>query len=1038
MRARRLVQAAIGLAAAVAATLPAGASADLPAGGGPVRVISNFGRLIAPFGSLSQLEYFPLNSAMTPDGRFVWTLGNRNGAEHFDIQISDASSGQIVQQLQEPQRPNSTDRGKLLGIVISHDGRRAYASDARDQIDVYDIDPATGHAALDAQPTIAVPPPPGQQPPDDYPPKPQGPPASHPEGLALSSDDSRLVVALNMSDHVAVIDTKTRAVQQVQVRGDGKPGDHAYPANVAIAGKRAFVTDEGDGTVASFDLADPTGINRVTPSFTDPSGVNPKRTHPNGIAAAPDGKHVFVSLTSDDQVLELDAADPSKVTRRFDVRRVSGLGTQPVGLAVTPDGRTLFVANLGEDVVRAIVLTKSDVTLPAGVKSLPRPLGGVKAKCKKHKKKKKKKKKKHHTHAAKHKKKKKKRHSSRCTHIDQRVHSTARRRAVVRKAAARVVTVHSGDELARIPSGIWPRQLMLAPGARRLAIVNSKGVGPGSTYAAGEGEAAHIPGVLQRIKLPAGAGARDTAIVAAGVGGVDTPIPKDHRSSAPSGSPLVGPGGGASNKIKYVFYVVTENKTFDIILGDLGRGNGDPCLAIYGETRSVRKRRDGSACPQNVYGVTDEDRQSLPPGQRMDNTPLTPNEHKLARQFSTLDNTYANSETSDDGHIWTSSAYAPEYDVRATLSSPHPFDLLYPISAPPKGFFFDSAVRQGVSFFNYGEAAAGLAFPDSQADPQEQSVRGQVMKNSEYITQYPSSGAISKDPITQRETLDHDPCQDTGLPPGVPCPQLNPTTQVSRMQYFSKRFQAQLAACATPADPSSCQVPRYNELLLPNNHGAGSASGTRTKDALVRDTDQAIGQLVDELSHSKIWPYTAVFMVQDDPQDGADHVEGHRITSLVASPYVRHGAVVSTHYDQMSVIRTIELILGMKPTYLYDSVARPMWEAFGSKPDNSPFSRISIPANLMDERNGANAPLAKTSAKYTWVADAVPEHVMNRIDWANRYGTIRACPRHVGRVPHDPCADDSGDNAREIAKGRATVAALKRLAMEQRLRGRSP
>jgi hypothetical protein len=833
-----------------------------------------------------------------------------------------------------------------------------------------------------------------------------------------------------------VIDTKTRAVQQALVRSDGKAGDHAYPANVAIAGKRAFVTDEGDGTVASFDLSDPAGIAPVTPSFTDPSGINPKRTHPNGIAAAPDGKHVFVSLTSDDQVLELDAADPSKVTRRFDVRRVSGLGTQPVGLAVTPDGRTLFVADLGEDVVRAIVLTKRDVRLPAGVKSLPQPFGGVNAKCKHAKKKKhKKKKKKHHAHAAKHKKhKKKKRHKARCTHTDQRVHATARRRAVVSKAASRVVTVHSGDELARIPSGIWPRQVMLAPGARRLAVLSSKGVGPGSTYAAGEGVAAHIPGVLERIKLPAAADDRDTAIVAAGIGGVDTPIPRDHRTTPPSGSPLVGTNGGASDKIKYVFYVVTENKTFDIILGDLGRGNGDPCLAIYGETRSVRKRRDGSPCPQNVFGTTDEDRQSLPPGQRMDNTPLTPNEHRLARQFSTLDNTYANSETSDDGHIWTSSAYAPEYDVRATLSSGHPFDLLYPISAPPKGFFFDSAVRQGVSFFNYGEAAAGLAFPDSQANSEEESVRGQVLKNSEFITQYPSSGAISKDPITQRETLDHDPCQDAGLPAGVPCPQLNPTTQVSRMQYFSKRFQAQLAACATPADPSSCQVPRYNELLFPNNHGAGNGSGTRTKDALVRDTDQAIGQLVDELSHSKIWPYTAVFIVQDDAQDGADHVEGHRITSFVASPYVRHGAVVSTHYDQMSVIRTVELILGMKPTYLYDSVARPMWEAFQSKPDNAAFTRTSIPAPLMDERNGANAPMAKTSAKYTWVADAVPEDVMNRIDWANRYGTLRACPRQIGRVPHDPCSDDSGDDPREIAKGKATVAALKRLALEQRSR----
>jgi DNA-binding beta-propeller fold protein YncE len=1082
VRARRLAEAATCLTAALIALAPGAARADLPPAGQPVHTISNFGRLIAPFGALSQLEYFPLNAAMTPDGRFVWTLGTRSSASHTDIQISDAASGQIVQQLQEPQRPSSVDRGRLRGIAISHDGTHAYLSDARDQIDVYDIDPASGHATLDAKPTIPVPPPPGQQPPDDYPPNQpatpppappppdfpgpnHGAPTSYPEGLALSADDSKLVAALNLSDHVAVIDLKTRAVQQVQVRDDGRAGDHAYPANVAIAGRRAFVTDEGDGTVASFDLSDPSGIERVTPQFDDPSQLNPKRTHPNGIVAAPDGKHVFVSLTSADQVLELDAANPSKVTRRFDVRRVTGVGTQPVGLAVTPEGDTLFVADVGEDVVRAIALTKRDVRLPAGVDSLPQSLGGAGAgskvkKCKKVKPKKrkrhKKKRKKRPHRAAKSRKKhrKKRRRKARCIHRDERLRGRsgslrsgsvraggsrpgARGGATVTKAANRVVTVHSGDELARIPSGIWPRQVMLAPGARRLAILTSKGVGPGSTFAAGEGVAAHIPGVLQRIKLPPADDDRDTAIVAAGIGGVDTPVPVDHQPTAPAGSPLVGPNGGASSKIKYVFYVVTENKTFDIILGDLGRGNGDPCLAIYGERRSLRKHADGSPCPYERFGVNDDDdRNGLNPTQRMDGTPITPNEHKIARQWVTLDNAYANSETSDDGHIWTSAAYAPEYDVRATLSSPHPFDLLYPISAPPKGFFFDSLVRQGVGFFNYGEAAAGLAFPDSQADPEEQSVRSQVLKNSEFITQYPSSGAIDKDPITQRETLDHDPCQDAGLPPGVPCPQLNPATQVSRMQYFSKRFQGQLAACAAPSDPGTCQVPQFNELLMPNNHTSGTDSGTRTPDALVRDTDQAIGQLVDEISHSKIWPYSAIFLVQDDAQDGADHVEGHRITSLVVSPYAKRGAVVSTHYDQMSVIRTIELILGMKPTYLYDSLARPMWEAFQSKADNGAYDRVKIDAALMDERNVAHAPMSRESAKYTWVADAVPEHVMNRMDWAMRYGSVEACPRRVGG--NDPCEDDTDEDEREIDKAEATHAALRKYALERRLRGRRP
>jgi DNA-binding beta-propeller fold protein YncE len=996
----------LALAATAAATLAAAspAAADLPPSG-PVSLVSNFGRLIHPFGRLSQLDYFPTAGAMTPDGRFVWTIVTRAREEKPDIQISSAATGRIVQQLNTP----GPDRGRLRGIAIAHDGRHAYASDARDQIDVYDVNPATGRAARAKHPVIPVPAPAAAKPYDDFPPGPDR--ASYPEGLALTRDDHRLVVALNLSERVAVIDTRTRTVTQLEVRSDSKPGDRAYPAGVAIANGYALITNEGDGTVASLRLGD-LSLTRATPSFADPSGVNPKRTHPNGVAAAPGGKSFFVALSGDDQVIEVDAADPSRVIRRFDVRRVpGGLGTQPVGLAVTPDRRTLFVADVGEDVVRAIALSRRVVRLSRATGRARNP--------------------EHHCRDP--------------QHLYNKICAQRRRRRHQLHPAAvasRTIAVKPGDELARIPAGIYPRQVLVAPNGRRVAIVDSKGVGPGSTYVAGEGVAAHIPGVLQRIALPSDPREQDAAIVRAGKGGASVPVPVGRRPTAPAGSPLVGPHGGRSDKIKYVFYVVTENKTYDIILGDLARGNGDPCLTIYGERRIRRTHRDGSPCPYDRFGVNDDDdRAGLNPGQRLDNTPITPNEHRLARQFVTLDSTYSDSETSDDGHIWTSSAYAPEYDVRATLGSPHPFDLVYPISAPPKGFFFDSAVRQGVSFFNYGEAAAGLATPDTQANAQEESVRGQVQKNSEFILQYPSSGAIDRDPITQRETLDHDPCPQVPVP-GTPCGQPDPTKRVSRMQYFSKRFQQQLATCqgAAAANPGTCQVPRYNELLFPNNHTAGTGAGTRTPDALVRDTDQAIGQLVQEVSHSPIWPYTAIFIVQDDAQDGADHVEGHRMTAFVASPYAKHGATVSTHYDHVSVIRTIELILGMKPTYMYDSLARPMWEAFQSKPAAAPFNRFDITPALMEERNVANAPMAKRSRSYRWVADAVPEDFINRLTWAYRYGTARACPSRVGVVPYDPCHDPQGEDEPEgdVARGKLIVKRLRQIARQRRAAAPAP
>ena len=533
---------------------------------------------------------------------------------------------------------------------------------------MWDINPATGLATLDAIPFIDVPPPSDAQPPDDFPPAPAvtpitppspastfaGTPRSYPSGLALTHDGKTLVAALNLSDRVAVINATTRAVQQVQVRTDGKAGDHAYPIGVAIAGTHAVVTDEGDGTVAGFDVSNPSAITRVRPSLGNDPGTNPQHTHPTGIAAAPDGKHVFVSLTEDDQVLELDAANPATVVRRFDTRRASGLGTQPVGLAVTPDGGTLLVADLGEDVVSAYALTAREVKLPAGTALPPKP--PPRARIPKHEVSCGTRQRKHGRKKGK--KNRKVRHKP-CPKKTRAKHSRA-----VRKSAGTVIKVQPGTEIARLPAGICPRQVLVTPDSRRLLVVDSKGVGPGSTFDAGESVSVHVLGILQRIALPAGQAARDTALVKLGRGGVDVPVPANHREQPPAGSPLVGPNGGASQKIKYVFYVVTENKPYDTMLGDLPRGNGDPCLAVFGEFRVLRKRRDGGPCPYNRFGANDGDRAGLNPGQRMDGTPVTPNEHNLARRFVTLDNTYADSVTSDDGHIWTSSGYGPEYDLR--------------------------------------------------------------------------------------------------------------------------------------------------------------------------------------------------------------------------------------------------------------------------------------------------------------------------------------------------------------------------------------
>ena len=862
-----------------------------------VPVLSNFGRKIDPQGRLVELNRFAAGSAVTPDGRFIWTVGGAGGP----TRITKLEDGSTVQEIAS----DSTNGG----IAFAPDGKRAYLSSAGDHIRVYDVDTTSGRATKLTD--IAVPADRTALPPDELPPRTPDKIQSYPEGLAVSADGKTLVAALNLSDRVAIVNTATKAVQQVAIRQDTTPGNRAMPYGVAIAGRTAYVTNEGDGSLATVNLDD-ASVNRFYPQRTD-DRLNERKTHPQAVVAAHDGKHVYVSLTSSDRVLELDAASPSAVTREFDVGRAEGLGTQPVALSLTGDDRFLFVANSGEDVVRAIDLT-------------------------------------------------------------------------------------SGKELARIPSGIYPNAVVVDEPRQELQIVSLKGVGPGPTKGTNENAPGRIIGVLQTLPLPREAKARRKAIVRYGKGGEEVPIPVDRTLRAPKGSPLTGADGhGPSPHIKYVFYVVTENKTYDNILGDLDRGDGDPCLALYSEFRRPNVQRDGSACPNQLRG-------------NFDGTPITPNEHRIARQFVTIDNLDSNSETSDDGHLWTAGGYVDDYNQRNTRAPGRPFDVTLPESAPPKGFMFHALARQGVSFFNYGEAVGVGTQPDTRDTPEELSEEGKVLANSEFIALYPSSGAINKDPITQRTTYDRDP--DT---------QPNPLQGVSRMHYFRQRFQAQLAACADPADPSACAVPQYNHLLLPNNHTSGTTPGDRSPDALVRDTDQAIGQLVSDVSHSPIWPYSAIFVVQDDAQDGADHVDGHRITTLVASPWAKRGAVVSTHYDDLSVKRTIEIALGMQPTYMYDALAAPMWDVFTPTADFKPYEAFDIPEPLMEERNTANAPAAAASKTQMWnVADGVDEGLIARIQWADRTGSTRGCPRRVGPVGRqwNPCA--LGDpEEREIGHERA-------------------
>jgi DNA-binding beta-propeller fold protein YncE len=425
------------------------------------------------------------------------------------------------------------------------------------------------------------------------------------------------------------------------------------------------------------------------------------------------------------------------------------------------------------------------------------------------------------------------------------------------------------------------------------------------------------------------------------------------RQITPTGSPTppretpLRPGG----PITHVFYFVRENRNYDQVLGDLHPGDGDPRLAIFGQR-------------------------------------ITPNLHALARRFGTLDHVFADSQVSIDGHMWTSGGQATDFTERnnhpSNAGRNYPYDFVYSIAAPFNGFIFDQASRDGISYMNFGEGISDLLpIPDKDRTAAMVTEAASKYQHSDLGVPtgcYPADAYIGRDPITQQLTF------DSSLPPGAP-----PTAE-SRFECFKQKFQLQLAAN---------NVPTFTYLTTVDDHTQGTTPGMRTPAAMVASSDWALGEFVDLISHSSIWPQTAIFVVEDDAQEGLDHVDAHRMPAFVISPYSRAGAVVSTRYDQLSVLHSIELLTGITPLGLNDMLAPPMYGAFQTHPDTTPYSQV-VPGVDMAAVNTASAPDAKLSGSLDFEnLDRVPERTLDSILWHAMRG-----PR--SRVP--PIGPDSTQN----------------------------
>jgi YVTN family beta-propeller protein len=494
--------------------------------------------------------------------------------------------------------------------------------------------------------------------------------------------------------------------------------------------------------------------------------------------------------------------------------------------------------------------------------------------------------------------------------------------------------------IGRIPTAAYPDDVQVSPDGSHLIWIAGKGFGSGPTF--GSYVLDMLIGQVGVMPMPSDKEIKKLT------GKADRAVRPYNNEKRPTNSPIPAAETGPSPQIKHVFYIVRENRTYDQMLGSDPRGDGDPSLELFGD--------NGETGPTG--GVT-------------------PNEHALVRRFPLLDHYYMDSEVSIDGHIITTSGYATDYAQKAVASNYSnrrgTYDFgIYPVTFPPKFFIFDQAAAQGVSFKDYGEAVGTTPFGAATNRPQFAKVQSSV------DPAYPNNLFIG----CTEAGVEASCTQDSGLYNGTG----KTVAGQSRFNEWYPHFQQEV---------TSGTVPSFTYMILPNDHTNGTTPGDYTPKAMVADNDLALGQIVDAISHSSIWSQSAIFVEEDDSQDGEDHVDSHRSPALVISPWARHGAVVHARYDQYSMLRTAELIGGLKPLSLNDALATPMYQAFiggEEKPDDTPYEVIT-PEQDIGEKNTSSSPLASASKQLPWNRmDAIPQGVSDKIVWASVHGTSVPAP----------------------------------------------
>jgi len=686
---------------------------------------------------------------------------------------------------------------------------------------------------------------------------------------------------------------------------------------------------------------------------------------PYTCVATRDGRHAWCSLWNGSQVAELDLPGNS-VVRWIALKQPEdpvAPGSHPTAMLLSPDEKTLYVALSNSDLVAAVATASGKLsrffstTAPAQKYAGTYPTGLAQSSDG------------HYLFVA----------------------NSSLDAIAVFDLSQPIATSNveiSQEPLGFIPTDWYPSALTVQNDDLLIATAKGEGARPNkdmgkTAYETKHHDHPYIPtllrGSIARLNIPSTLEKLPQLTQA---------VERDNLLHADPGTIAFASG---QNPIKHVIYVIKENRTYDQILGDLKVGDGDPSLTMYGED-------------------------------------ITPNEHKLALQFGVLDNFYDSGEVSGDGHLWSTAAITTDYnektwqiayrgkertyDFQGQVADEYPLERNQPdIDDPSTGFLWDNLARNHVSYRDYGEYVNAEWCNEKRkaASPKQGTPSGQE-------TRCPRTEVHQGDPLAPNVGDPH--AAPSPFPWAVPLfSGVKPTKAVLRDHFdplypdfnteypdqlradeFLNEFGAYVRAREAHEGPEF-ELPSFVLLYLPDDHTGGTRPNLPRPAASIADNDLALGRVVDAVSHSAYWDDTAIFVLEDDAQDGADHVDAHRSIAFVVSKYSPGSATqpdVEHHfYTTVNMIHTMETLLGLPPMNQNDAYAPVMGQLF-SGAGNQPAYKAdfrNLKNGLIYETNKREAPGAKISSKMDFSRpDAAGAARLNRVLWRDQKGSTPMPP----------------------------------------------